>query len=415
MMLPLNIKQNIITTTLFTTSLVLQFFYPFSSTTKLLSPTSFKKTNATEVVASSSLQHEVFGFAPYWNFDKLQSTDFNTLTTLAYFDLHVTASGNLDSSYDGYSSFWSDEATALFKKAHDNGTRVVVTVTQMDDPDITAFLDNPQAQQNAISQITDAIKKRGIDGVNVDFESVNDLGQGYRDAFSGFVQNLTTAVHTQIPRSQVSVSVLASSVKEPKIYDIAALSKSADEIFMMAYDFATTSSDNAMPTDPLYGYKQGQYWYDVSTAVSDFLTQMPANKLVLGIPWYGYNYPVSQPQVNAQTLNSYYDSSMSQPYEIASDTASLNSAETGWDNVGESSWKAYYDPNSGTWRMVFYNDPKALTVRMDFIKKMNLAGMGIWALGFDDGKQDLWKVIESEFGTKLADNAVVSKPIATEM
>lgn len=410
------ITGNAVTALLFIGCLLLQFFYPFSATQKMLSPVSVKApVRLLSMQQSQKSGYEVFGFAPYWNFDKLGGVDFNALTTLAYFDIPVTGTGDLNTQDAGYTSFWSDQATQLFEKAHQNGTRVVLTVTQMNNADITALLDSPEAQQNAISQIVQAIQKRGIDGVNVDFESVNDLGQGYRDAYSAFIQNLTTAVHAQVPHSQVSVSVLASSVKEPKLYDIAALSKASDEIFMMAYDFATTTSDSAMPTDPLYGYKQGQYWYDVSTAVQDFLTQMPASKLVLGLPWYGYNYPVYQPQVKAQTLTSYYASSMSQPYEIASDTSSVSNYMTGWDSVGQTSWKAYYDENSGTWRIIFYDDPKALGIRYDFVKKMHLAGTGIWALGFDDGKQDLWKVIEDKFGVKFADSAVVNKQIDTSM
>jgi spore germination protein YaaH len=223
-------------------------------------------------------------------------------------------------------------------------------------------------------------------------------------------------MHAQIPNSQVSVSVLASSVKEPKLYDIHALANASDEIFMMAYDFATTSADNAMPTDPLYGYKQGQYWYDVSTAVEDFLTQMSPDKLVLGLPWYGYNYPVYQPQVKAPTLTSYYAYSMSQPYKIASDTSSQSENYVkGWDTVGQTSWKAYYDSYSGTWRMIFYDDPKAMALRYDFVKKMHLAGTGMWALGFEDGNQDLWNVLEKEFGAKPSDISVNQKVVASTL
>lgn len=412
-----HIQRNGVTALLFGVCLLVQILYPFFVPSKLLSSAFSSKIAA---MAASKSGYEVFGFAPYWNFAKLAGTDFNALTTLAYFDIPVSGTGDLNTIDTGYTSFWSDQATALFEKAHRSGTRVVLTVTQMNDYDITSLLNDQNAQQNAVTQIVDIVKKRGIDGVNVDFESVNDLGPYYRSAFSNFIEQLTTTMHTEIPNSQVSVSVLASSVKQPKLYDIASLSQNSDEIFMMAYDFATTSADNAMPTDPLYGYKQGQYWYDVSTAVSDFLTQMPADKLVLGLPWYGYNYPVYQPQVKAQTLTSYYASSMSQPYEIASDTSSESTAGSvsyikGWDSVGQTSWKAYYDSYSGTWRMVFYDDPKAMAIRYDFVKKMHLAGTGIWALGFDDGKQDLWKVIEDKFGIKLADATVMNKIISTNL
>jgi len=351
-------------------------------------------------------QAEVFGFAPYWTFDNLQNVDFNTLTTMAYFGITVNADGSLLTDDQGYQTYHSDHATQVFKKAHSYGTRVVLTLTQMDNNTITALMDNPQAQNALISEALSEVKSQGIDGINVDFEYAGNPGSEYRNKFSTFIKNLTSRFHAAFPSSYISVSVYATSVKEGKLYDIAALSKSADSIFMMAYDFAVAGSDNAIPTDPLYGYKEGKYWYDISTAVSDFLTQMPASKLILGLPWYGYNYPVNQPAVDAQTLPCWY-SCEAQTYELAKNTISskntdISNISTGWDDLGKESWKAYYDENLGTWRMIFIEDAKSLSIKSDFAKSKNLGGVGIWALGFDKGTNDLWAVLKDKFGAKLA-------------
>lgn len=177
---------------------------------------------------------------------------------------------------------------------------------------------------------------------------------------------------------------------------------------MMAYDYGNQSSTNAMPTDPLYGYKNGTYWYDVSTAVTDFLTQMPANKLILGVPWYSYNYPVYKPGVNAQTIPSYWSAASVQTYATASsDTVQ----QQGWDPQGEVSWKAYYDSYYGTWRMIFIDDPKSLGLKYDFAKEEHLAGVGIWALGFDTGVTGMWAELQDKFGVKYVDAAVKDRPI----
>lgn len=350
--------------------------------------------------------YEVFGFAPYWTMNNMQNVDFSVLTTFSYFGIPVDGNGNLTTSDPGYSSFESQQATDLFTRAHQSGTRVVLTLTQMDPDTITAFLDNPQAQQNAINQSVAMVQQRGIDGINVDFEYITDPGQAYRDKFSAFVTNLNTAMHQANPASKVTVSVIASAVKDPKLYDLHALSQNSDGIFMMAYDFANTLSNIAMPTDPLYGYKNGTYWYDVSTAVQDFLTQMPANKLILGVPWYSYNYGVYQPTVKSDVT--YWSSAFVQTYATASaDTTNAS----GWDPNGEVGWKAYYDTASQMWRMVFVDDSRALGMKYDFAKDNHLAGVGMWALGFDNGTNDMWNVLRDKFGTKVADNSVLDKAI----
>ncbi len=349
-------------------------------------------------------QKEVFGFAPYWTFNKLDKVDFDTLTTIAYFGVPVLSDGTLDKTDQGYITFESHQATQLFQKAHQHGTRVVLTLTQMNNWPIQAILDDPNATQNVINQGVDAVQSRGIDGINVDFEYQGDPGQDYRDKFTHFIDQLTQAMHKANPNAKVTVSVYAASVKDPKIYDVGALAKVSDGIFMMAYDFANSSSDVAMPTAPLFGASDGTYWYDVSTAVNDFLRVMPANKLILGVPWYGYNYSVGQPQVKALTG---WGGGVSQPYSVAKD--SIQPDATGWDNEGKVGWEAYQ--TWGGWRMIFVEDAKSLGLKYDFAKSKNLEGIGIWALGFDDGKPEMWSTLKSKFTGLVKDTAVLAKAI----
>lgn len=356
---------------------------------------------------------EVFGFAPYWTLGKLDNVDFNTLTTLAYFGVTAEGNGDLNRYDPGYQTFQSQDATNLFRKAHQHGTRVVLTLTQMDNMPILDLMDDSSSQANLISQAVSEVQGRGIDGINVDFEYQGDPGQEYRDKFSQFVANLTTAMHQQNPNSKVTVSVYAASVKDPKIYDVGKLAQVSDGIFMMAYDFANAGADQVMPTDPLYGHKQGKYWYDISSAVDDFLAQMPADKLILGLPWYGYNYPVYLPEVLAPT---WYGQSTAQTYKAALDNIDshqqgLADYREGWDNLGQVGWKAYLPQSTGVWRMIFLEDPKSLGVKYDFALSKNLAGVGIWALGFDEGRGELWRTLRDKFGIKLADNSVLVRTV----
>lgn len=365
--------------------------------------------------------HEVFGFAPFWTINKLDNVDFDTLTTLAYFGVPVQSDGSLDKSDFGYQTFKGKKATQLFQRAHQHGTRVVLTLTQMNNWPIINILDDPDAQANLIDQATREVQMRGIDGINVDFEYSGNPGPLYRNKFSRMVEDLTARMHQLNPNSKVTVSVYAASVKEPKIYDIARLSGVSDGIFMMAYDFANIGADNAIPTAPLYGHKEGKYWYDVSTAVDDFLTVMPSDKLILGVPWYGYNYLVYEPEVKAETrpYYSWKGSPAVQTYEavennIKPDRQDISDFRAGWDNAGQVGWKAYYRTDTGTWRMIFSEDTRSLGLKYDFAKNKKLAGVGVWALGFDGGKNELWVLLREKFGIKLSDHSLIGKVIGAE-
>lgn len=362
---------------------------------------------------------EVFGFAPYWNIDKLDNVDFGVLTTFAYFGVEIQLDGNLDKEGIGYETFKSAKATRLFKEAHNHGTRVVLTLTQMKNGPILSLMDDPKAQQTAIDQAVKLVTDRGVDGINIDLEYSGDPGQNYRDKFTKFVTDLTNRMHEAVPGSKVTVSVYASAVKDPKIYDIASLSKTADGIFMMAYDFAVAGSDNAIPTAPLYGHSAGKYWYDISSAVDDFLKYMPSDKLILGVPYYGYNYLVYEPKVKAATRPwySWRGKPAAQPYSVAKnnlkpDKDGIDAYREGWDSDGQVGYIAYHVQDTDTWRMIFLEDERSLGIKYDFAQNKKLAGVGMWALGNDEGKPELWDLLREKFGPKnLADRNISSRAV----
>lgn len=391
------------------------FLYFIQPVRTMISPL-VKSYNDSHSLALTKNHNQVFGFGPYWNKNKFDSIDFNSLTTFAYFDLPITSDGYVDENSPGYQTLDTEKIKSVFRKAHAANTRVVLTITQMDNDSILSFLDSPEAQERMISRVVSMVQERGLDGINIDYEYLGNPGNEYRHAFTAFVSSLTERMHAAVPNSQVTVSVYASSVKEPKIYDIPQLAHNTEGIFMMAYDYATYGSDSAMPTAPLYGYKEKKYWYDVSTAVEDFLAVMPANKLILGVPLYGYNYAVDAPKVKAETLPWWAASAFAQTYsagtrEITPGAPGMSNVQTGWDDVGKVGWKSYFDTVTYTWRMLFLDDERSLGAKFDFAKSKNLAGIGLWALGNETGQKEIWTLISDKFGAKLADNTISDKAI----
>jgi spore germination protein len=351
-------------------------------------------------------EYEVFGFAPYWTLNKLDNVDFDVLTTLAYFGVPIKPDGNLDTTDIGYTRLHSDKAKELFNKARAHNTKVVLTITLMDNESIEALMDDPKAQKKTINQTVKLVTDNNLDGINVDIEYDGNPGPVKRDQFSKFVKDITNEMKSADPDSKVTVSVYASAAKYPKLYDIKSIAQSTDGIFMMAYDFATKGSDHAMPTAPLNGHKEGKYWYDIETAVNDFLALMPSEKLILGVPYYGYNYSVAKPQVKAATMSAYYRNAraLTQTYSAMEDDIKpkingITKIQEGWDQDGKVSWVAYKN-GTGAWRMVFKEDEKSLGIKYDFAKENNLAGVGIWALGFDNGKDELWNLLAEKFGNE---------------
>ncbi len=338
---------------------------------------------------------EVFGFAPFWLLDKLDNVDWNTLTTFAYFSLPVNSDGSIDKTSFEWETFNGPRLASLFKNANDHKVRKVVTLTQMNSADIETFLGDESAWSRLADDSVDVLKSRNLDGVNIDFEYIPS-DDSLKSQFSKFMAFYSGELHKRLNNPYVTVSVLASSVRFDKIYDISSLSKSTDGIFMMAYDYYTPDSKSIGPSAPLYGYNDGHgpFWYDVSTAVDDFIKVADPRKIILGVPYYGWNYYAYNPSPRSDSV-SWTEATPTTADKADSEKLLATTPVGGWDNTAKVSWRGYWD-NEG-WHVVYMEDKNSLGLKYDFAKEKNLAGVGIWALGYDSGDNNLWALLKEKF------------------
>lgn len=344
---------------------------------------------------------EVFGFAPYWKLSKLASIDWKTLTTFAYFSLPVASDGTIDKTSYEWSVFEGKTLEDLFKKAKSNNVRRVVTLTMMEADSVEAFLDNPSAWDRVAAQSAEIINSQGLEGVNIDFEYI-PANATLRKNFGDFFETYSRKLRQDSQNPYITVSVLASSERFDRIYDISRLAKTADGIFMMAYDFYYPGSETAGPSAPLYGYNDGRgpFWYDVATAVDDFLKVAPSNKIIMGVPYYGWNYPTALAVPNSERT-SWLRAFATTNEKAANDKLLAVTPIGGWDSQAQVAWRGYWDGNS--WHVVYMEDEKSLAAKYDFARSRNLKGVGIWALGFDNDNERFWSLLASKFaGQNLA-------------
>lgn len=338
---------------------------------------------------------EVFGFAPHWNLSKLGNIDWNVLTSFAYFSLDVNADGSISRDTYEWDTFQSDRVSSLFNTAKQKGVKRIVTLTQMEAPIIHEFLDNPSAWENLANQSAQLLQEKDLEGINIDIEYIPS-DDHYRQQFSDFMTQYTKIVKVKRPKSFITVSVLASSVRYNKIYDIGHLSNVTDGVLMMAYDFYYAGSEAAGPTAPLYGYNNGKgpYWYDIATAVDDFTKVADPGKIILAVPYYGWDYPTSSP---APLADRWGRTTATTNEKAQAQNLIRVTPVGGWDDQAKVSWRGYYDEDG--WHVVYLEDKKSLSYKYSFIKSKSLQGVGIWALGYDNGDEDLWLTLKEQFST----------------
>lgn len=347
----------------------------------------------TPVVKQPALQREVFGFLPYWFVNEAaDNLDFSLLSTLAYFDVPMNADGSLDTLSNSWKILHSGTAQDIFTRAKASNTRVVLTYATFNNQHIENISTNEQARNNAVTNMVNFAKSQGAQGANIDFEYVGEPDASVREGFTVFVQQATERFHAEIPGSQVTVSMYAVSAKMERLYQVDRLADASDGLFIMAYDFYTAGSSNAGPVAPLTG-APGSYWYDVTSSVNDFTAAgVPESKMILGVPYYGYDWPTADHSPKSTVLPG---STNTANYSGVQKVLAAGEGERRWDEAAQVPYLVYQE--NGVNRIAYYDDTESLGKKYDLVNERNLKGAGIWALGQDGDHKELWDLLRTKF------------------
>ena len=323
------------------------------------------------------LQKLVFGWYPYWQNGTEQNYQWNLLSDLSYFSYEVDP-------VTGYPLDIHNWKTAnVIDLAQANGVRVNLCVTLFEDH--AAFFASAAAQQNLIDSLLTLVQYRNANGVNIDFELVTESEATH---FNDFMVNLAQQFHSNIPDSQVSMALHA--VDWNNVYDIPLLKNYIDLFIIMAYDYYWPSSSLAGPSGQLY--TMNTFDYNISRSISTYLYQgIPKEKLLCGVPYYGYEWHTESENVPSSTLNS----------GVARTVKTIKNNVNEYYNekkINENSLCSYYTYySSGNWHQAWVDDASTMKYKYDVIQHQDLAGIGIWALGYDDGYTEMWDLIRDCF------------------
>jgi spore germination protein YaaH len=353
-----------------------------------------------------ALKREVFGFLPYWvlHEDTLR-LDYEALSTIAYWGVGANPSGRLGRrTAEGrltveWAGWKSSAITSVIDAAHASGTKVVLTVirfswTSAQTAATTTLLSSSTARTRLADEIASAVRNRGADGVNLDFEPIP---AGQRDNYVRLVRKVRKALDAVGPGYQLTVDTTGRRWLEG--YDIAALTAdgAADALFIMGYDYRVGTAARAGSIAPLVRIGD-----DLKQTLAAYLAATSPSKLILGLPYYGRAWSTRSDALNAWTRpqGSTFGYSRTVRYRIAARKAGLYGRR--YDSSEQSAWTAYrYRHCYGcprTWRELYYDDTESLGAKYDLVNNWDLRGAGIWALGYDGRRTELYALLKLKFG-----------------
>lgn len=225
---------------------------------------------------------------------------------------------------------------------------------------IHTVVQSEEAVDNLVSNLKTTAEEKGYAGVDVDFEYI--LPED-RDAFTSFVAEITRGMH-EIGR-QVSVALAPKQSADQKglLYegkDYGGLGAAADYVLLMTYEWGYTYGP-PMAVAPIFQVKK---------VVDYAVTEIPVQKIRLGIPNYGYDWklPFERGVTKARTIGNV------EAVQIAIEKG----AEILFDERAMSPYFHYWE--NGEEHEVWFEDVRSMQAKFELIKEYGLNGAGYWQI-----------------------------------
>jgi len=304
-------------------------------------------------VAVPSHAYRMSAWVPSWDVKALASMQLNA--------------GNLDEANPGWYTIAADgsytknsNAEAADLRAALTGIDLVPTIKnyvngKFDGALVASIVGNAALREKHAEALTQLVVQNAFAGIDIDYESRKSDS---RDAFSAFVQLLGSKLHSANKKLSVTVSAKTSDSDNwsgPAGEDYRAIGAAADFVKIMAYDNHWNGSA-AGPIAPLQ-------WLDNIATYAE--STMPAQKIIIGLPWYGYDWQGT--------------SATDLVYTEAIALAQRAGAQIAHDANGE----ATFNYNG---RTVFFQDAASYSKKLDLLvqKHPRIGGFAHWRAGGED-------------------------------
>ncbi len=302
----------------------------------------------------------VSGYAyPFINQWVLEQT-LPFLSELPIFSYGFTGNGEL------IAPLWDDNW--MIRLALQNGTQPILTLTPFG-PDgrfnnqlISSVINSQAYMDNLIQNMLRLMQEKGYQGVDIDFEFI--LASD-RDAFTEFVRQVAETMRANGFHTSVALAPKTSADQPGLLYegkDYRALGAVADHVLLMTYEWGYTFGP-PMAVAPIN---------QVRRVVEYALTEISREKIDLGIPNYGYDWPLpfERGVTMAQTIGNV------QAVRIAI----AQGTEIQFDTLSMSPYFRYRDNVTGVEHEVWFEDVRSMQAKFDLIKEYNLRGCGYWQI-----------------------------------
>ncbi|MFF2093297.1 LysM peptidoglycan-binding domain-containing protein [Paenibacillus sp. NPDC058174] len=296
------------------------------------------------------------------------------LTYISPFSYRVQPDGSLSALDD----------TAVIQAAYGQKAAPMMVITNFEEDNFStaiahAVLTNQAVQNQLVANIIGTMRYKGYMALHVDFEYV---APAERELYNRFLQRLVYTLHPYGYLVSTALAPKLTADQQGTLYeahDYAAHGRIVDFVILMTYEWGW-SGGPPLAVAPLN---------EVVKVLQYALSVIPADKIVMGMPLYGYDWTLPYAKGNK------WAPSIS-PQEAVAQAAKYG-AEIHYDPESQSPYYHYYD-EQGHEHVVWYEDARSVQAKLNIVKLFNLRGVSYWVLGVPFPQN--WYVLKENFRIK---------------
>ncbi len=321
-------------------------------------------------------QHQSIGFMPYWLLDKADKNYSRYLSEMTYFGLTVNPDGTIQKytkpgeAEPGWYALTSGKFTVP------PNLKMSLAIFNGDPEKINELIAEPEAHAAALAgEVAPIMDQYGFATLNLDLENVLDASDSARRDFTAFVRALKTNLNKPL-----TIDASPTDLIKTRMIDLKAVEAYIDAVILMTYDYHFSGSMVTGPVAPNAGAGI-ESEFDTETGIQKTLEILPADKIILGVPLYGYEWETLTPNNRAAVLpGSGIVASNRRVEEFLSGCASCSAQ---LETSAQESYLVYFDQETNTYHQIFYPDEKFMKTKIALANKYNLGGLAFWALGYE--------------------------------
>lgn len=265
--------------------------------------------------------------------------------------------------------------------AAQNGNALMMAVTNIEDGQFSgelgrAILSSPEVQDRLIDNIIAEANRVGLyRDIHFDFEFLPvEMRQPYND----FLRKATERLHAQGLMVSSALAPKTSATQQGQWYeahDYRAHGEIVDFVVIMTYEWGY-SGGPPLPVSPIDA---------VERVLQYALTEIPAEKILMGQNLYGYDWTLPfTPGTYATAVSP----------QRAIEIARQNNAQIMYDYTAQAPFFDYWD-GQGRQHRVWFEDARSIQAKLDLVKRLNLRGISYWKLGLPFPQN--WLLIDDNF------------------